>query len=164
MAEGLLDARTIGAREWWRGLAVQFGLLRLATRLFPVRFDPLKGVPDEARGEQMALYLRSSRHFATADEMAAYGAVPPEERSPYGFGRLGDTPLVVVSRGWNDPVTGDQVYPEWEEAQKRLGSLSTNSVHIVAAGSGHMIQFTEPGVIVNAILRLLEHRGPEPSK
>jgi pimeloyl-ACP methyl ester carboxylesterase len=162
--EGLLDAQTIGAQEWRRGLAAQFGLLRLATRLFPDRFDPLKGVPDEARAEQMALYLRSSRHFAIADEMAAYKAVPPEERSPYGFGRLGDTPLVVVSRGWNNPATGDQVYPEWEEAQKRLASLSTNSVHIVAARSGHMIQFTEPGVIISAIQRLLENRGHEPSK
>ncbi len=163
-AEGLLDAQTIGAQEWWRGLAAQFGLLRLGTRLFPDRFDPLKGVPDDARDEQMALYLRSARHFAIADEMAAYKAVPPEERSLYGFGRLGDTPLVVVSRGWNDPVTGDQVYPEWEEAQKRLASLSTNSVQIIAAGSGHMIQFTEPGVIVNAILRLLDgsnRRGSE---
>jgi pimeloyl-ACP methyl ester carboxylesterase len=162
--EGLLDAQTIGAQAWWRGLAAKFGLLRLGITLFPDRFDPLKGVPDEARGEQMALYLRSSRHFAIADEMAAYKTVPTEERGPYGFGRLGDTPLVVVSRGLNDPVTGDQVYPEWEEAQKRLAALSTNSVHIVAAGSGHMIQFTEPGVIVNAILRLLENRVPEPSK
>lgn len=88
-AEGLLDAQTIGAQEWWRGLAAQFGLLRLGTRLFPDRFDPLKGVPDEARGEQMALYLRSSRHFAIADEMAAYKAVPPKERSPYGLAALG---------------------------------------------------------------------------
>ncbi len=112
----------------------------------------------------MALYLRSSRHFAIADEMAAYTAVPPEERSPYWFGRLGDAPLVVVSRGWNDPETGDQVYPEWDEAQKRLASLSTNSVHIVAARSGHMVQFTEPGVILGAIRRLLEQRGYEPSK
>jgi pimeloyl-ACP methyl ester carboxylesterase len=163
-ADGLLDAQTIGAQEWWRGLAAQFGLLRFATRLFPDRFDPLKGVPDEARAEQMALNLRSSRHFAIADEMAAYKAVPLEERSPYGFGRLGDTPLVVVSRGWNDPVTGDQVYPEWEEAQKRLATLSTNSVHIIAARSGHMIQFTEPGVIISAIQRLVENRGHEPSR
>jgi len=163
-AEGLLDAQTIGAQEWRRGLAVQFGLLRLATRLFPDRFDPLQGVPDEARGEQMALYFRSSRHFAIADEMAAYKAVPPEERRLYGFGRLGDTPLVIVSRGRNDPVTGDQVYPEWDEAQKRLASLSTNSAHIVAARSGHMIQFADPGVIVSAIQRILENRGLEPSK
>jgi pimeloyl-ACP methyl ester carboxylesterase len=160
-AEGLLDAQTIGAQEWRRGLAAQFGLLRFGTRLIPDRFDPLKGVPDEARGEQMALYLRSSRHFAIADEMAAYKAVPSKERSPYGFGHLGDMPLVVVSRGWNDPATGDQVYPEWEEAQKRLASLSTNSVHIVAARSGHMIQFTEPGVIVSAIQKLLENQGRE---
>jgi pimeloyl-ACP methyl ester carboxylesterase len=163
-AEGLLDAQSIGDQEWRRGLAAQFGLLRLTTRLFPDRFDPLQGVPDEARGEQMALYLRSSRHFAIADEMAAYKAVPPEERSLYGLGRLGDTPLVVLSRGWNDPATGDQVYPEWEEAQKRLATLSTNSAHVVAARSGHMIQFTEPGVIVSAIQRLLENPGHEPSK
>jgi pimeloyl-ACP methyl ester carboxylesterase len=163
-AEGLLDAQTIGAQEWWRGLATQFGLLRLGTILFPDRFDPLKGVPEDARGEQMALYLRSSRHFAIADEMAAYKAVPPEERSPYGFGRLGNAPLVVVSRGLNDPVAGEQVYPEWEEAQKRLASLSTNSVHIVAARSGHMVQFTEPGVIISAIQRLLKNRGYEPSE
>jgi pimeloyl-ACP methyl ester carboxylesterase len=163
-AEGLLDAQTIGAQEWRRGLAAQFGLLRLATSLFPDRFDPLKGVPDDARGEQMALYLCSSRHFAIADEMAAYQAVPPEERGLHGFGRLGDTPLVVVSRGWNDPVTRDQVYPEWEEAQKNLASLSTNSLHVVAAGSGHMIQFTEPGVIVGAIRQLLENLGHEPAR
>ena len=161
--QGLLDAQTIGAQEWWRGLATQLGLLRLGTILFPDRFDPLKGVPDDARGEQMALYLRSSRHFAIADEMAAYNAVPPEERSPYGLGRLGDVPLVVVSRGWNDPETGDQVYPEWDEAQKRLASLSTNSVHIVAARSGHMVQFTQPGIIIGAIQRLLENRGHESS-
>ena len=164
VAEGLLDARTIGAREWRRGLAARFGLLRLAIRLFPDHFDPLKGVPDEARAEQMALYLRASRHFAIADEMAAYDAVPPEQRSPDGFGRLGDTPLLVVSRGWNDPATGDQVYPEWEEAQKRLASLSTNSARIVAARSGHMIQFTEPGVIVDAIQRLLEVQAHKPSR
>jgi pimeloyl-ACP methyl ester carboxylesterase len=112
----------------------------------------------------MALYLRASRHFAIADEMAAYDAVPPEQRSPDGFGRLGDTPLLVVSRGWNDPATGDQVYPEWEEAQKRLASLSTNSARIVAARSGHMIQFTEPGVIVDAIQRLLEVQAHKPSR
>jgi pimeloyl-ACP methyl ester carboxylesterase len=72
--------------------------------------------------------------------------------------------LVVVSRGWNDPVTRDQVYPEWEEAQKNLASLSTNSLHVVAAGSGHMIQFTEPGVIVGAIRQLLENLGHEPAR
>ena len=158
-AEGLLDAQTIERQEGWRGLAARFGLLRLGTTLFPDRFNPLKGVPEEARGEQMALYLRSSRHFAIADEMAAYRAVPSTERNAYGFGRLGDTPLVVVSRGMNDPVTGDQVYPEWEEAQKRLASLSSNSVHSVAARSGHMIQFSEPGVFVNAILSLLKENA-----
>jgi pimeloyl-ACP methyl ester carboxylesterase len=156
--EALHEARTIRAQEWRRGWAARFGLLRLGTMLFPDRFDPLRGVPAEAHGEQMALYLRSSRNFAIADEMAAYDSVPAAERVAYGFGRLGNTPLVIVSRGWNDPLSGDPVYPEWEDAQQRLASLSTNSVHIVAAKSGHMIQFTEPGVIVGAIRRLASTR------
>jgi len=160
--EGLADAQAIGAQEWWRGVATRFGLLRLGASLFPDRFDPLRGVPDDARGEQMALYLRSARHFAIADEMAAYRAVPAEQRGAYGFGRLGELPLVVVSRGSNDPGTGAPVYPEWEEAQRRVAALSTNSVRVVAARSGHMVQFTEPGVIVGAVRRLVDHRGTEP--
>jgi pimeloyl-ACP methyl ester carboxylesterase len=43
-------------------------------------------------------------------------------------------------------------------AQQRLLSLSTNSTHLVATRSGHMIQFTEPDVIVSAIERLLVRR------
>jgi pimeloyl-ACP methyl ester carboxylesterase len=153
--EGLRDAADIGAREWRLGWLIRLGLLRLGIALFPDRFDPLKNVPAEVHGEMTALFLRSSRHFAVADEMAAYGRVPPARRVAYGFGRLGDMPLVVVSRAAQDPVTGVATFPEWQEAQARLAALSTKSTRIIAEKSGHMIQFTQPALIVEAIHRVL---------
>ena len=101
-----------------------------------------------------ALYLRSSRHFARADELAAYEAVSPAMRGPGGLGSLGDLPLVVVSRSSRDPTTGSATQPEWLAAQDRLVALSTRSVHVVASESGHMVQFDQPWVIVDAIRRL----------
>ncbi len=153
--EGLQDAAHIGAQEWWRGWAIRLGLDRLAIALFPGRFDPLRGVPAEVHGQMTALWLRSSRHFAVADEMAAYRSVPADRRGPHGFGLLGDLPLVVVSRGAKDPFTGVATFPEWQQAQLRLAALSTNSVHVIASKSGHAIQFSEPGLISGAIRRVL---------
>ena len=151
---GLRHAAEVRAREHRVGWAARLGLLRFCVTLFPAHFDPVKGVPPDARDEMRALYLRSSRHFASADEMAAYEAVPPAMRGPGGLGLLGDLPLMVVSRGSRDPATGSPIQPEWLAAQDRLLALSTKSVHVVADQSGHMIQFSQPWVIVDAIRRL----------
>ncbi len=153
--EGLRDIENIRAREWRLGTAIRFGLLRLAILLFPGRFDPLKDVPPEIHGQMTALFLRTSRHFAVADEMASYGKVPPAWRTAHGFGLLGNRPLVVISRGAQDPVSGAMTFPEWQDAQVRLTQLSTVSTHVVAAKSGHMIQFSEPGLISGAIRHVL---------
>ncbi len=151
---GLRHAQEVRAHERRLGWAARFGLLRFCVTLFPAHFDPVKGVPPDARGEMTALYLRSPRHFARADEMAAYQAVPPTMRGPGGLGLLGDLPLMVVSRGSRDPATGSPTQPEWLAAQERLAALSTRSVQVVADQSGHMIQFSQPSVIVDAIKRL----------
>jgi hypothetical protein len=112
-------------------------------------------MPAEVHGQMTALFLRGSRHFAVADEMAAYANLPPDRRAAGGCGLLGDIPLVVVSRGPKDPFTGVETFPEWQQAQARLTTLSTNSTHIIASKSSYMIQFSEPGVIVGAIKRVL---------
>jgi pimeloyl-ACP methyl ester carboxylesterase len=151
---GLRHAREIRVRERRIGWAARFGLLRFCVTQFPARFDPVKGVPPDVRGEMTALYLRSSRHFAMADEMASYEAVPHAMRGPGGLGLLGDLPLIVVSRGSRDRATGCPTQPEWLAAQDRLLALSTRSVHVVAEESGHMIQFGQPSAIINAIRRL----------
>ena len=160
---GLRHAREIRVRERRIGWAARFGLLRFCIMQFPAHFDPVKGVPPDARGEMTALYLRSSRHFARADEMASYEAVPPAMRGPGGLGLLGDLPLIVVSRGSRDLATGSPTQPEWLAAQDRLLALSTRSVHVVAEESSHMIQFSQPSVIVDAIKRLWDdaHRDKQ---
>jgi hypothetical protein len=103
-----------------------------------------------------ALALRTSRHVARADEMASYRKVPATSRITGGFGLLGNTPPVVISRAARDPVSGSETFPEWQQGQLRLTQISTVSTHIVAERSGHIIQFSEPGIITNAIRRTLK--------
>jgi pimeloyl-ACP methyl ester carboxylesterase len=147
--EGLRDVDKTGWYEWRLGWLVRLGVMRLGVLLFPEHFDPVKGVPADVRGLMTALYLRASRHFARADEMESYEKVPMTWRTAHGFGLLGHTPLAVVSRGADS-------FPLWHEAQLRLTSLSTVSTHIVAENSGHVIQFSEPWLIVSAIRRVLD--------
>jgi len=146
---GLRDIKAIGWREWRLGWLIRLGLMRLSILLFHGYFDPVRDVPADIHGLMTALFLRASRHFATADEMASYEKVPAAWRTAHGFGTLGNIPLVVVSRGAD-------TFSEWQAAQLRLISLSTVSTHIVAENSGHMIQFSEPRVIVSAIRHVLD--------
>ena len=150
---GLKYAASVHARERRTMWAARLGLLRLCVKLFPAYCDPVKGVPPDARDEMTALYLRTSRHFAAADEMAALEKVTQAMRNPGGFGTLGDVPLIVISRGSRDPTTNRPTQPEWLAGQRRLLRLSSRATHIVAEKSGHMVQFSEPQVIIEAIRR-----------
>jgi len=162
--EGLLDIEAIGRQAWRVGWLARLGLLRACVRLFPDHFDPVRGVPAEVRGLMTALYLRASRHFAIADEMAAYEKVPTAWRMAHGFGVLGTMPLAVISRGAKDPYSGVDTFPEWQDAQRRLTTLSTVSTHVIAENSGHMIQFSEPQLIAGAIRRVLSEIAKPPSQ
>jgi hypothetical protein len=66
---GLRHPAEVRGREHRIGWVARLGLLRFCVTPFPAHFDPVKGVRPDARDEMRALYLRSSRHFATADEM-----------------------------------------------------------------------------------------------
>jgi pimeloyl-ACP methyl ester carboxylesterase len=153
--DGLQDIDRIGAQERRLGWLTRLGLMRAAVALFPGRFDPARGVPAEIHELMTALTLRTSRHFARTDEMASYRKAPATWRVAGGFGLLGNTPLIVVSRAARDPVSRIETIPEWQEGQLRLTRLSTASTHVVADRSGHIIQFSQPGVIANAIRRVL---------
>ncbi len=61
---------------------------------------------------------------------------------------LGDLPMVVVS-------SGDQP-PHVLEAHEALARTSTLGRHVVAANSGHWVQFDAPGLVVETIREVVE--------
>jgi len=61
---------------------------------------------------------------------------------------LGDVPLVVAS-------SGDQA-PETLAKHRELARLSLQGRHLVAAKSGHWIQFDEPALVVTAVREVVE--------
>jgi pimeloyl-ACP methyl ester carboxylesterase len=45
--------------------------------------------------------------------------------------------------------------PDWAEAQRRQAALSTDGRLIVAAGSGHYIQWDQPRLVIDAVRQLI---------
>jgi len=90
----------------------------------------------------------------TAAQIARAGAFP-------------DVPLVVVSGGKRPPMMPEAVYAVRRDNQTDLARLSARGRQIVAAGSGHFPQFTEPALVVSAIEGCLEEarlNGSRPSQ
>jgi len=72
---------------------------------------------------------------------------------------LGDTPLVVLSRGQTDapplpgvtPELATQMFAAWSELQAELPTLSTHSAHVTAPNSGHMMIWQANALVLAAI-------------
>jgi pimeloyl-ACP methyl ester carboxylesterase len=72
---------------------------------------------------------------------------------------LGDTPLIVLSRGQPGPPELPGVTPElaaqmfvaWTELQAGLSKLSTNSAQVIAPNSGHMMIWEANALVVAGI-------------
>lgn len=76
---------------------------------------------------------------------------------------LGDTPLVVITARStakpDDPRLPLDVFQQqvslWEELQSDLAALSSSSTHINATTTNHVVQESEPQVVIDAILSIL---------
>jgi hypothetical protein len=72
---------------------------------------------------------------------------------------LGNRPLVVLTRGEEkhspEPWVSSELSPlwarTWQEIQRDLPNLSSNSVQVVAEGSRHDIEFDAPDLVIAAI-------------
>jgi pimeloyl-ACP methyl ester carboxylesterase len=70
---------------------------------------------------------------------------------------LGNLPLIVISRGYWEPMPGfsdaenQQAWQIWQEMQSELLSLSSNGRQIIARESGHNIQLEQPGLVIKVI-------------
>jgi pimeloyl-ACP methyl ester carboxylesterase len=63
---------------------------------------------------------------------------------------LGSLPVVVIS---SDPAAPESEIHTHDEAGPRLDYLSSNSIHITAAGSGHEIHLYKPDIVIETVAR-----------
>jgi pimeloyl-ACP methyl ester carboxylesterase len=92
------------------------------------------------------LFVRPQSFQTTANESRALPASAAEAAAVKSFG---DLPLIVLTARLNDN-------PGWPEWQAELPHLSSNSQHLFAEHSGHVIQFDEPKAAIDAILKMVE--------
>ena len=75
---------------------------------------------------------------------------------------LGDLPVVVLGSEVflrerpTRPEAGPRLHEMWQDLQRDLANLSSNSVYSVVEGSGHFIQRDRPEAVVDAIRRVLD--------
>ena len=92
------------------------------------------------------LFIRPQSFKTTANE---YKALPTSATEAAAVTSFGDLPLIVLTARLNDN-------PGWPEWQAELPQLSSNSQHLFAEHSGHVIQFDEPQAAVAAILKVVQ--------
>jgi pimeloyl-ACP methyl ester carboxylesterase len=94
--------------------------------------DPSKAVPEDL--------LSWRKEFLTEFDATDAGKKPP----------LGALPVVVVA---SDPAAPESARGSRDEAGPRLDYLSSNTVHITAAGSGHEIHLYQPDRVIQGVLQ-----------
>lgn len=132
------------------------GLLALAPDQIPNR-----GLPPAALAHYRAR-LAASPYFtaALAEQTALYPLT--EDAPPSPPAKLGDLPLIVLSRGQAASLPGltaaenAELEGTWQRLQAELVALSTNSQQQIATRSGHEIHLQEPDLVVTAIRQLVQ--------
>jgi pimeloyl-ACP methyl ester carboxylesterase len=132
----------------------RFGIpraLKLADRMQGDNF------PDEIRPAAMARMNQSHFFKALFNEAKAAESNTAQINPPLD---LGHTPLIVLSRGGANPglpeVKFERLKQCWDELQRELLELSTNSRQIIAEQSGHYIHHDQPELVVDAIRQVVE--------
>lgn len=144
-----VDANTppAEAQAFERGLADQGSQYRVARTLGLVRLlgASLWGaptMPHELRtAGALLLTAQQSVDTTTAEGLERATDDAELQAGPW----LGEWPLIVLASEQN--MTG---LPHWKEAQRRQAALSTNGRLVVAAGSGHYIQWEQPALVIDA--------------
>lgn len=123
-------------------LARRFGI----ARLFGAGLIDLPLVR-RALATQMVLFQTSPAAIA---ETTQEGLNRTADDEALATSRLGSMPLIVIAAGDN------MSSPDWAAAQHAMAKLSTNGQLIVAEGSSHAIHLDQPGVIIDAVDRLID--------
>lgn len=119
-------------------------------------------MPPELAESYLFMAKASPVHFDTMiAELEQLETTQDQVRAMRGHG-LGDLPLFVISHGIPQALPGvaEQVNQDyetsWQQMQAEITAESTAGVRLIAAHSGHMIQHDQPGLVVDAIRRVVE--------
>ncbi|MBX3051412.1 MAG: alpha/beta hydrolase [Caldilineaceae bacterium] len=148
----------------WGSLLTQTGLIRL---LGPILAPPPAGLPESLH----PIFRAQLNQPKFLQAVSAEGAMLAQsEQQASKTGPMGNLPLVVVTHDPQHmlemPGLSAQVNQEadmaWQEAQRQLLSLSTDSKLVVASGSGHNIYLERPALLAEIIYNLVGrfHSGP----
>lgn len=134
----------------------RFGVIRLSGELD--RAAERAAGSEEQKARLKVVYNQAhwvQSYFAEVDAFEkdlAMNRAPPS---------LGNLPLFVLSRGREVEQGGMPAYytleilqkneAAWQDMQRELAALSTDSVHTVARGSGHNIHLDQPQLIVDTL-------------
>jgi len=150
------------ALRWKDELWARLGVTRFRFALTKGQFGIRKDLFGDVRGEMIAFLSTPSFVHATTDEGRSYSLVPNEMRRAGGFGALDNLPLIVIRHGQPSDsilvppdISQDQFEELWAEGQDRLRNLSRNSQIVVATKSGHMINFDQPELVIDATERVV---------
>jgi pimeloyl-ACP methyl ester carboxylesterase len=109
----------------------------------------LPAIASSIRPGEEAYYPLFSRPGSFRTTAKEYKSLPASAAESAAVTSFGDLPLIVLTARGN-------TNPGWPEWQTELLELSSNSQHLFAENSGHVIQFDEPEAAVNAILKMVE--------
>jgi pimeloyl-ACP methyl ester carboxylesterase len=145
--------------------------LKIARYLAPIGLVRLSGiargqiehspVPDKLKPRLIALYQQSHVIQTMLNESEAFTLDTQAKQPPAS---LGDLPLIVLTPGKSTEQTGPGVTAEyirekqkaWEEMQLELVGLSTKGKQIIAAESGHGIQYDQPELLIASVYELVQ--------
>jgi pimeloyl-ACP methyl ester carboxylesterase len=151
------------------GAARMARMLRLCTWLQPIGVVRLTGAmervveqyPAERRGHARANANQSHACRSVLAESAGFEAQLARAAAPAALGAL---PLTVLTQGAttrDDPAIGMSAAQAralrvvWDELQLELTALSSRGRQIIATESGHVIQWDQPQLVIDAVVEMV---------
>jgi pimeloyl-ACP methyl ester carboxylesterase len=168
----IIGNKAVRIRSTARGRAAPPPQSRMPTHGSPKSDETLPLDPPPSERAQIRAWLDTLHGWAEAQPNYAQAREGEMDWSPEDVAdmyahrdrpeyRLGDMPLIVLTRGesgYGDDldVPAAQLDAERKTLQADLTHLSTNSKQIVAEKSGHNIQWDDPDLVVDAIRQVVE--------
>jgi len=145
--------------------AGQFGMLSLlnSTGLMALapHSIPNLGLPADTYAQWQASLATSSYFKTTIAELNTMDEISAEVRD-LKIRSFEDLPLIVLSGGHWDSMQGisdaenQKTWGVWKALQSELAALSSEGKQIIAEQSGHMIQFDQPGLVIDVIREMVK--------